>query len=46
LPPAKVRKVFYLLAKLNVISVYLNLIGGGGREVHETFKGAQAIKVL
>jgi hypothetical protein len=35
LSPAKFRKLCYSLAKLYVISVYLNLFGGGGRKVHE-----------
>jgi len=37
LSPAKVRKVCYSLAELYVKSVYLNLFGWRGREVHETF---------
>jgi hypothetical protein len=34
---AKVRKVCYSLAELDVKSVYLNLFGWEGCEVHETF---------
>jgi hypothetical protein len=48
LSPPKVRKV-YLLAKLYVKSVYLDLFGWRGREVYETLfllgGGAQGIKV-
>jgi hypothetical protein len=44
LPPAEVRKVCYSLAELYIKSVYLNVLGRGVHEVHETLNwGAQAI---
>jgi hypothetical protein len=35
--PVKIRKVCYSLAELYVKPVFLIYLGGGGREVHETF---------
>jgi hypothetical protein len=50
LSQAKVRKISlrYSLAELDVKSFYFILFysGGGGREVHETFKGGPIYKML
>jgi len=43
LSPAKVRKVCYSLAELYVKSVYFNLFGWKGREVHKTFEEARKL---
>jgi hypothetical protein len=45
LSPAEVRKVCYPLAELYVRSVYLNLFGWRGLDVHETIRGAQDMKL-
>jgi hypothetical protein len=45
LSPAKVRKVCYSLAELYVRFFYLNLFGGGGSEILETFKGGASYEI-
>jgi hypothetical protein len=43
--PAEDRKVCYSLAELYVRSVYLNVFLWRGRDVHETIRGAQDMKL-